>query len=140
MIYVDTSVLVPLCVPEPKSALVSSWYAVCEGRLVSSFWCVTELASALALKERTKQLTKREAQVGWANFERLCAGDLELLAVESHHFSDAAIRVRNSASGLRAGDALHLACAIHVKAKTMATLDKVLAANAKRAKLRLVPL
>ena len=40
--YVDTSVLVALCVNEPKSEDVSRWYAKCKDKLVSSVWCVTE--------------------------------------------------------------------------------------------------
>jgi predicted nucleic acid-binding protein len=140
MIYVDTSVIVPLCVLEPKSASVAAWYEACEARLVSAFWCATEFASALAIKQRTKQLTKPEAQSCWKSFERLCAGDLELLPLETAHFFDAAARTRNATSGLRSGDALHLAVAVGSGVKTMATLDKILAVNAKRAKLKLVAL
>jgi predicted nucleic acid-binding protein len=44
----------------------------------------------------------------------------------------------NGASGLRAGDALHLACALEAKAKSMATLDVLLAKNAKLLKLKSV--
>jgi predicted nucleic acid-binding protein len=39
-------------------------------------------------------------------------------------------------AGLRAGDALHLACAMQAKAAGMVTLDAVLAKNAKRHKLK----
>jgi predicted nucleic acid-binding protein len=42
----------------------------------------------------------------------------------------------DAASGLRAGDALHLAAALGIKAKSIATLDEVLAKNAKRMKLK----
>jgi len=37
---------------------------------------------------------------------------------------------------LRAGDALHLAAALSAKAKSMATLDEVLARNAKQMKMK----
>jgi uncharacterized protein len=140
MIYVDTSVLIPLCVLEPKSAAASAWYEAYDGRIVSAFWCVTEFASSLGIKQRTKQLTKREARTCWSNFEKLCSDDLELLPVESQHFVKAAALTHNAASGLRSGDALHLSVALGAKLKEMATLDMVLAANAKRLKFRLVPL
>jgi predicted nucleic acid-binding protein len=42
----------------------------------------------------------------------------------------------DAATGLRAGDALHLAAAMDAKVKTMATLDGVLARNAKRMKIK----
>lgn len=70
--YVDTSVLVALCVNEPKSEDVSRWYSKCKDKLVSSVWCVTEFASALGIKQRTGQITTAEAQVAWQNFQRLC--------------------------------------------------------------------
>ncbi|MGE8364711.1 hypothetical protein ACU4GI_35910 [Cupriavidus basilensis] len=41
----------------------------------------------------------------------------------------------DASAGLRAGDALHLASALYAKATTMATLDDVLARNAKRMKI-----
>lgn len=53
---------------------------------------------------------------------------------------DAAVLTLDAASGLRAGAAPHLAAALDAKAKSMATLDDVLAKNAKRMKLKLVAL
>ena len=44
----------------------------------------------------------------------------------------------DAAAGLRTGDALHLACALEAKAQGIATLDTILAKNAKRFKLKLV--
>jgi uncharacterized protein with PIN domain len=52
MVYVDTSVLVALCVREPKSAAVTRWYAACREELVCAVWCMTEFASALGIKLR----------------------------------------------------------------------------------------
>ena len=46
----------------------------------------------------------------------------------------------DASSGLRAGDALHLAAALDAKAKSMATLDDVLARNCRRMKLKLMAL
>ena len=42
----------------------------------------------------------------------------------------------DASAGLRAGDALHLACAMKAKVKGLVTLDVVLAKNAKRVKLK----
>ena len=65
MLYVDTSALVALIVPEPGSAAVARWYASATGELVSAVWCITEFASALGIKQRTGQLDSRQAQQAW---------------------------------------------------------------------------
>ena len=138
MLYVDTSVLVALCTNEGKTADVVKWYADCTQELASAAWCVTEFASAMGLKQRTGQLTEEQAQTAWMQFERMCANDLQLLPVEAITFHRAAMLTMDAAAGLRAGDALHLACAIANKAQRMVTLDAVLAKNAKRFKVKSV--
>lgn len=136
MVYVDTSVLVALCVNEPKSAAVARWYAACSEELTSAVWCVTEFASALGIKQRTAQITGEQGAAAWQAFERLCASDLQLLPMEPATFHRAALLTLEATTGLRAGDALHLATALEAKVKTMATLDDVLARNAKRMKIK----
>jgi predicted nucleic acid-binding protein len=101
----------------------------------SAAWCVTEFASAMGLKQRTGQLSEEQAQAAWMLFERICANDLLLLPVEIKTFHTAAVLTMKSTSGLRAGDALHLACAIEAKAKGMVTLDIVLSKNAQHHKI-----
>ena len=137
MIYVDTSVLVALLLKEPRSSEVARWHAACEDELVSASWCVTEFASALYIKQRTGKIDGTEAQAAWQRFERLCANDMQLMPVEPVTFHRAAIMALDPDSGLRAGDALHLAAALDAKAKGMATLDEILAKNAKAMKLKL---
>jgi uncharacterized protein len=136
MLYVDTSVLVALCTPEAKTADVLKWYSACKQELASAAWCVTEFASAMGLKQRTGQLTQAQAQAAWVQFERICANDLQLLPVEAKTFHKAAVLTLDAAAGLRAGDALHMACAIEHKAQGMVTLDAVLAKNAKRLQVK----
>jgi predicted nucleic acid-binding protein len=136
MLYVDTSVLVALCTNEAKTADVVKWYANCTEELASAAWCVTEFASAMGLKQRTGQLTESQAQTAWLQFERICANDLELLPVDAMTFHKAAMLTMDATAGLRAGDALHLACAMEAKAKGLVTLDVVLSKNAKRVKVK----
>ena len=136
MVYVDTSVLVALYTKELNSTGVAHWYASCTEELVSAVWCVSEFASALGIKQRTGQISAAEGQAAWIQFERMCANDLQLLPIEPGTFHRAAVLTLDAASGLRAGDALHLAVALATKAKSIATLDDVLAKNAKRMKLK----
>lgn len=138
MVYVDTSVLVALIVPEPHSPAVTRWYGRSRAELVSAVWCVTEFASALGIKQRTGQLDAVQAQSAWQRFLRLTAHDLALLSVAAPNFERAAGLALDAAMGLRAGDALHLASAEQAGAKTIATLDAVLGRNAQRLKMRLV--
>jgi len=136
--YVDTSVLVALCVNEPRSEDVSRWYAKSKDKLVSSVWCITEFASALGIKQRTGQITTEEAQFAWQNFQRLYTNDLTLLSPDADIFHKAAFLTLDAATGLRAGDALHLTSALQANVKRMATLDDVFARNAKQRKIAVV--
>ncbi len=77
MIYVDTSVLVPLFVNEPLSSAVGDWYARETETLVATAWCVTEFASALGIKQRTGALDAHLAQGAWNRFERLVVATSE---------------------------------------------------------------
>ena len=140
MLYVDTGVLVALCTNEPKTAALIKWYAGCTDDLASAASCVTEFASAMGIKQRSGQLTGSQAQTAWLQFERMCANDLQLLLVQAMTFHRAAMLTMDVSAGLRDGDALHLACAMEVKAEGLVTLDVVLAKNAKRVKVKPVAL
>ena len=140
MVYVDTSVLVPLFLNEPHSLAATAWYGREKRELVAAAWCIPEFASALGIKQRTGAIDAQQAQTAWAHFERMVAADLRLLPVEPAHFHRAAELVLDAASALRAGDALHLACAEAAGAKHMATLDDVLSRNAQRLKIKPVAL
>lgn len=140
MVYVDTSVLVPLFLNEPHSEAVADWYAREKSELVAAAWCIPEFASALGIKQRTGAIDLQQAQAAWARFERLVAADLRLLPVEPATFHRAAELVLDASSALRAGDALHLACAEAAGAKQIATLDDVLSRNAQRLKIKPVVL
>lgn len=131
MIYVDTSVAVPLFVPEPASVAVDAWLEACSDPLVSSDWIVTEFASALSLKVRRGELTTRQAAAAWNGFGEFCQTGLRLLPVSRKAFDDAARLVRDAESGLRAGDSLHLAMALEAGAGGFATADDTLEKNAK---------
>ena len=140
MVYVDTSVLVPLFLNEPHSVAAAEWYAHEKSELVAAVWCIPEFASALGIKQRTGAINAQQALGAWTRFERMVASDLRLLLVEPARFHRAAQLVLDAASALRAGDALHLACAEAAGAKHIATLDDVLSRIAQRLKIKPVVL
>lgn len=132
MIYLDTSVVVPLFVREPASEAVSVWFGTNAETLVAADWLVTEFASAMVIKVRRGDILPATAEQVWNEFETLCAGGLRLLPVSRNAFAEAARMVRDTASGLRAGNSLHLAAALECGSKRIATLDANLEVNARR--------
>ena len=136
IVYVDTSALVALLVNEAGSASVGRWYGRTKDELVSAVWCVTEFASALGIKQRSSQLDGAQARSAWERFGRLAVIDLRLLPLQATHFHRAATLTLGPGSSLRAGDALHLACAEQAGARGIATLDEVQQRTARRLKIK----
>ena len=66
----------------------------------------------------------------------LSASGLRIAPVSRAAFRDAAGLVKAHVHGLRAGDALHLAVAREIDAKSIVTLDGAMSANAKRLKMK----
>ena len=138
MVYLDTSAAVPLFVAEHSSDLMDRWISACEMPVVSSDWIVTEFASALSIKERSGTLGAKDAKAAWRSFEMFCRSGLRLAPVSRRAFQEAAKMTREPAHGLRSSDALHLAVALEIGAKSIATLDATMAGNATRLKLKAV--
>jgi uncharacterized protein len=138
MVYLDTSVAVPLFVAEPSSESVDRWFSACAVPVVSSDWIITEFASALSIKERSGTLNAKDAKAAWRSFETFCHSGLRLAVVSRKAFETAARMTRDSRHGLRAGDALHFAVAHEIGATTIATLDLTMRENAKRLKIKAV--
>jgi uncharacterized protein len=127
MFYVDSSVFVALLTAEARQADVEDWLGEQpENSLFVSPWVATEIASALAIKVRTGNLTVEQRTTALALFGKLTARSLTLIQVKESHFETAARYIDNVSLGLRGGDALHLAVS-HANGLTLATLDKQLA-------------
>lgn len=131
-IYLDTSVLVSIYVPEKHSKsilnlLTNSKERFCVSRLVE-----TEFFSALAIKKRTKELSQSDINSITVLFHH----HMSQLIYEKVYITDA---VYDTAiyfltlykTQLRTLDALHLACAANINAKLI-TADKVLAKSAEQ--------
>jgi uncharacterized protein len=138
MIYLDTSVLVCLLVPEPDSAAVRTWLARNQNaELATSNWAIVEFASAMGIKVRQKGLKLRQAESARQMLDTLVAQSLKVEAPSRSAFATAAEMVASFRQGLRAGDALHLAAALEIGADQFATLDRKLILAARRLKLPL---
>jgi uncharacterized protein len=136
MVYLDTSVAVALLTPEPRTADVRTWFAGLEDTPVASDWLIAEFASAVSIKLRRGELTEANAKQVHKEFDLLATSGLRLIPVSRGAFQRAAELAKQYRYGLRAADALHLAVALEAGANSVATLDGVMASNAKRLKLK----
>ena len=133
MIYLDTSVLVALHTLEPTTAALQDWYATIGADvLATATWTLIEFAGALGVKQRTRQMTPRQAAIAWQSFGEQCSVELRLIDSERGTFLEAAQLVRSNGGGLRAGDALHLAIARKSGVAALASLDAVMNRHARK--------
>ena len=128
--YIDTSVLVAALGNERHTESAQNWLAAQPpSDLLISDWVITEFSSAMALKLRTGQLQPEHRAECLALFTQLVERSLTVLTVTSANFRAAARLADQHQTGLRAGDALHLAiCTDH--GSRMITFDQTLAAAA----------
>ena len=123
MIYCDASLVVTALAVELRTAEARRWFSDHDGDvLATSLWVETEIASALAQKQRQKLLTEPERRTLFGQWRLLSSG-WSMIEIESEHFVAAGALTN---SGLRAGDALHLAVAAERHA-ALATRDRDLA-------------
>ncbi len=112
MLYLDTSLLVAALTNEPRTAEIQEWLATQPPeQLLISDWVITEFSGALSLKVRTNRLTPAHRADALAFFTSLTEESFSVLALSRLDFRTAARFADQHATGLRSGDALHLAVA-----------------------------
>jgi len=130
MLYVDTSVLVCALTNEDRTEAVQDWLAAqSAGELVISDWVTTEFSAALSVKARRQQLSPVQRAEVVATFSELVDASFVELAVSRTDFRTAARYADPHETGLRAGDALHLAVAANHGAR-IRSLDRAMVAAA----------
>lgn len=130
-VYLDTSVLVAAHTREPQTGPAQQWLASQSGGgLIVSTWTLLECESALAIKWRRGELDDAGKSGASVDIEAFAACFTPWAVPNEADHLRARELCRHAPSGLRAGDALHLALALRLKASHFATLDRVLGNNA----------
>ena len=137
MLYLDTSVLVPLFIPEPESDRLQRWIERQAAELLYiSEWTLSEFSSALGLKVRTKHLQPDQARNAQKLLERLAAQSLHVHVPTRADYIQASAFLGEHALGLRAGDALHLAIAYNEAAEAVYSLDRLFVSAGRKLRIK----
>ncbi|MGA7983558.1 MAG: type II toxin-antitoxin system VapC family toxin [Burkholderiales bacterium] len=131
MVYVDTSALVPIFIREPKSEAVLGWLEASGERLAISEWSLVEFASAAAIKVRTGQAAAKLAKRATARVHEFARRHCAVAVPGRDEFRRAAELAGDPSSKLRAGDALHIAVVLSLKAPAILCLDEAMAESAR---------
>ncbi|HWJ72108.1 MAG TPA: type II toxin-antitoxin system VapC family toxin [Kaistia sp.] len=125
MVYFDTSFLVPLVLPEETSGdIVAFMIAFGERAATTSHWTGVEFASLIARQVRMQRIDANAAARATAGFESLIEGRFTVILPGQDDFDLARRYLAQAETGLRGGDALHLAIAANRNAERIFTLDK----------------
>ncbi len=125
MLYFDTSFIVPLLLQEPASAKIERFMTrQTAGELTISQWSRIEFSSLLAREVRMRALAADAALAVDAEFETMVQESFVVLLPTIEDFDLARLFLQRYNTGLRAGDALHLALAANHGARTIYTLDR----------------
>jgi predicted nucleic acid-binding protein len=127
VLYFETSFLAPLILPESTSAKITAFVRklpVVE--LALSDWTRIEFSSLIARKVRTRELTAEAAEQADTRFEIMAGDAFAVFLPDANDFGLAKRYLGKFETGLRAGDALHLAIAANRHARAIYSLDRKL--------------
>ncbi len=123
--YFDTSILTPLVLPEATSGAVETFLGqLAPGMMATSEWARVEFASLVARHVRTGNMAEDAAHEAIVRFERVVTRSFTLFVPRTENFALATRFLGRFDTGLRGGDALHLAIAVSNTAQIVYTLDK----------------
>jgi uncharacterized protein len=124
MLYLDTSLLVAALTNERETLPTQGWLGEQDpDDLAISDWVVVEFSATLSIKLRSRAIDPAHRADALTMFMRLCKDNLVVMPVSRSQFRSAARLADQYGSGLRAGDALHLAICAEQGA-TLCTLDR----------------
>jgi uncharacterized protein len=123
-ILCDTSVIVPLFLPEAESAPVAAIIGNAPGAIVISDFASGEFASAVSIRLRRDDLTRAQAERVLSDFDIWVARHAVRTVTEPGDIAMAVGLVRRFNLGLRLPDAIHLALAVRLGAALFTRDDR----------------
>jgi hypothetical protein len=127
MLYFDTSFLVPLILPEATSDAIAAFtQGLPANQFTVSHWTRVEFSSLIAREVRMGGLDAGSAGLADARFEAMVDESFAVLLPNADDYDLAKEFLGTFETGLRAGDALHLAIARNHRATAIYSLDKTL--------------
>jgi uncharacterized protein len=127
VLYFDTSFLVPLILPEATSDKIAAFIRTLAAEAFTvSHWTLVEFSSLIAREVRMGRLDRGAAMRADARFGEMAEASFTVLLPTANDFALARQYLRKPETGLRAGDALHLAVANNHHAAAIYSLDKIL--------------
>ena len=125
--YADTCVLLSLLFQDRGSQAALAWLEAAGSETIAiTPWTRTEFASAAGIMARRGDISAGLHRDGLARFDRLIDTRLAVEAIDTTYFDRARAWLADYRSGLRAGDALHLAACVRLNA-LLCTADETLA-------------
>ncbi|MBM2829681.1 MAG: hypothetical protein HW411_471 [Gammaproteobacteria bacterium] len=136
MVYLDTSYLVPLVLPDPMSASIERFlHTLPAGSLSVSQWSRVEFMSLLGHQIRAKELNSHHASQAISMFEQILNDSCQVITPDNKDLKLATEILHEYYDGLNASEALHLAVAQNNHAELFLTLNKQLINAAKSYRL-----
>jgi len=127
VLYFDTSFLAPLILSEATSNKIAACFrGLPAGEFAVSHWTRVEFSSLVAREVRMGGLDAVAARRADTRFETMLDESFSVLLPSADDFGLAKRYLGRFETGLRAGDALHLAVAANRRAAAIYSLDKML--------------
>lgn len=136
-LYLDSSVVVPLFLPDFFVSKALALLQRVEGQVVISDFVAAEFSSVVGIRLRNKDLTPSAARLAFSRFDSWCALYAESARTLASDIEDAKGFIRRLDLPLRTPDAINLAIARRLGLE-LATFDKQMAASARRLGISIV--
>jgi uncharacterized protein len=127
LIYLDTSFLAPFYIQEATSALVETILLnIPTDKLAISDWTTVEFTSLVSRRVRMNELNLEQMEAVIHSFQEDSSQSYTVFRVTTADFILASEFIQQWETGLRAGDALHLAIARNHSIENLLSLDRKL--------------
>lgn len=136
MIYLETSFIVPLVLPENCSNDIERFlHSLPTGSLLVSDWSRIEFASLLGHLNRATEMNSRHCSEAMKMFEQILSDSFQMVTPDIMDFKLATEILEGYYIDLNASEALHLAVARNKNVESFMTLNEKLINEAKSYKL-----